>query len=277
MIDDPDGGDLELDLETLLTLLFERFHYDFRHYARASLRRRVRLAATQLGCDGVPALIARLATEGAPFLTQLLGYLTVQVSDLFRDPEYFRVFRQRICPILSTYPSLRLWVAGCATGEEVYSLAIVLAEEKLLDRTLLYATDINAAALATAEAGVYAAERVPTFTENHRKTGATCSFSDYYTASYGRALLDRSLRKRIVFSDHSLATDQVFAEVQLVSCRNVLIYFDRVLQDRAITLFGDALARRGFLGLGPRESLRFSKNRELFDEIAQGQSWHQKR
>lgn len=270
-------GDDEHDLETLLGVLYERFHYDFRQYARASLRRRVRLAATQLGAGGIPELIARLAAEGGTFLTQLLGYLTVQVSDLFRDPAYFRVFRERIVPVLRTYPSLKLWVAGCAHGEEVYSLAIVLSEEGLLERTLLYATDINAEALAVAEAGVYDAERVATFSENHRKTGATCSFSSYYTASYGRAILDRALRKRIVFSDHSLATDSVFAEVQLISCRNVLIYFDRGLQDRVLGLFHDALSHRGFLGLGPRETIRFSARQDGFAELSEGQSWYQKR
>jgi chemotaxis protein methyltransferase CheR len=160
-----------------------------------------------------------------------------------------------------------VWVAGCSTGEEVYSLAILLREEGLLPRTLIYATDINESALAKAQAGVYGLARLRGFTENHRKSGARSSLSDYYTAAYGRAVFDKSLRKHIVFSDHSLATDSVFAEVHLVSCRNVLIYFDRTLQDRVVGLFADSLCRRGFLGIGAKESLRFSARREAFDEF----------
>ena len=163
-------------------------------------------------------------------------------------------------PLLRTYPSLRVWVAGCSSGEEVYSLAILLREEGLLARTLIYATDINAQALEQAEAGVYNVDRIAGFSDNYRKAGGRASLSEYYTAAYGRAVFDKSLRENIVFSDHSLATDSVFAEVQLVSCRNVLIYFDRLLQDRAVGLFRDALVRRGFLGIGAKESLRFSEH-----------------
>ena len=175
-------------------------------------------------------------------------------------------------PLLRTYPSLKVWVAGCSTGEEAYSLAILLREEGLLERTLIYATDINPQALQKAEAGVYDVDRIAGFTENHRKSGARSSLSDYYTAAYGRAVFDKSLKQHIVFSDHSLATDSVFAEVQLVSCRNVLIYFDRELQDRALGLFRDALCRKGFLGLGAKESLRFSPHADAFAEFVRERS-----
>jgi chemotaxis protein methyltransferase CheR len=207
----------------------------------------------------------------------LLGYLTVQVSEMFRDPAYFQALRARVVPLLRTYPSLRIWVAGCSTGEEVYSLAILLREEGLLARTLIYATDINAQALEQAEAGVYNVDRVAGFSDNYRKAGGRASLSEYYTAAYGRAVFDKSLRENIVFSDHSLATDSVFAEVQLVSCRNVLIYFDRVLQDRAVGLFRDALVRRGFLGIGVKESLRFSEHTDAFDEVSRNERIYQKR
>ena len=148
-------------------------------------------------------------------------------------------------PVLRTYPSLKIWVAGCSTGEEVYSLAILLREEGLLSRSLIYATDINPQTLEKAQAGVYSIERMAGFTDNHRKSGARSSLSDYYTAAYDRAVFDKSLKENMVFSDHSLATDSVFAEVQLMSCRNVLIYFNRELQDRALGLFHDALCREG--------------------------------
>jgi chemotaxis protein methyltransferase CheR len=172
-----------------------------------------------------------------------------------------------VVPDLRTYPSLKIWVAGCSAGEEVYSLAILLREEGLLERTLIYATDINPHALRAAEAGVFDMERVAAFTANHARSGARTSLSDYYTALYGRVVLDKSLRQHIVFSDHSLATDNVFAEVHLVSCRNVLIYFERDLQNRALGLFREALCNRGFLGLGAKESLRFSAEAGAFDDF----------
>ena len=169
--------------------------------------------------------------------------------------------REKVVPHLRTYPSLKVWIAGCSTGEELYSFVILFREEGLEERTLFYATDINQDALAQAEAGVYDLDRIQVFTENHRKSGGKSSLSDYYTAAYGRAAFDKSLRQRVVFSDHSLVTDAVFAEMHLISCRNVLIYFDRDLQDRAVGLFRDSLARKGFSGSGSKESLRFSRAR----------------
>ncbi|MDB5848270.1 MAG: chemotaxis protein CheR, partial [Rhodoferax sp.] len=204
-------------------------------------------------------------------------YLTVQVSEMFRDPGYFLALRREVVPLLRTYPSLKIWVAGCSAGEEVYSLAILLREENLLQRTLIYATDINPHALKRAEAGIYELDRIALFTTNHQKSGARNSLSDYYTAAYGRAVFDKTLREHIVFSDHSLATDSVFAEVHLVSCRNVLIYFDRALQDRALTLFRDALCRKGFVGLGSKESLRFSACADDFDDFVREERVFQKR
>ena len=190
--------------------------------------------------------------------TDLLSYLTVQVSDMFRDPSYFKALREQVVPYLRTYPSIKLWVAGCATGEEAYSLAILLDEEGLLERTLIYATDINPECLRVAEEGVYDLERFARFSANYLAAGGRASLSDYYSAGYSSAVLDRRLKKAILFSDHSLATDSVFAEVELISCRNVLIYFERALQDRAIGVLRDSLCRRGFLGLGMKETLRFS-------------------
>jgi chemotaxis protein methyltransferase CheR len=255
--------------------IYQRYHFDFRGYAQASLKRRLRTAMLRFACESVSQLQHRLLHQEGFFPT-LLDYLTVQVSEMFRDPGYFLALRREVIPLLRTYPSLKIWVAGCSTGEEAYSLAILLREEGLLERTLIYATDINPQALQQAEAGVYDLDRIAGFTQNHQRAGGKSSLSDYYTAAYGRAVFDRSLRRNMVFSDHSLATDSVFAEVQLVSCRNVLIYFDRTLQDRALGLFRDALCRKGFLGLGSKESLRFSLHTESFADFVREERLFQK-
>ncbi|WP_439588583.1 CheR family methyltransferase [Hydrogenophaga sp.] len=256
----------EIEQRLLIDAIFHRYHYDFRGYAQASLKRRLGTALQQFDCKTLSQLQDRVLHDPSVF-PALLQYLTVQVSDMFRDPSYFRALREEVIPILRTYPSLKIWVAGCSAGEEVYSLAILLQEEGLLERSLIYATDINPQALRAAESGVFDMERVASFTENHARSGARSSLSDHYTALYGRVVMDKALRKHIVFSDHSLATDNVFAEVHLVSCRNVLIYFERDLQNRALGLFREALCHRGFLGLGSKESLRFSDQSEAFDDF----------
>lgn len=268
--------DFEIELRLLIDAVYLKYHYDFRAYAGASLKRRMSAAMIRFGCRTLSQLQDKVLHEPDTF-PALLDFLTVQVSDMFRDPAYFRSLREHVVPLLRTYPSLKVWVAGCSTGEEVYSLAILLREENLLPRTLIYATDINGHALLKAEAGVYELERIAGFTDNHRRSGARSSLSDYYTAKYGRAVFDKSLRKHIVFSDHSLATDSVFAEVQLVSCRNVLIYFNRELQDRAFGLFRETLCHKGFLGIGAKESLRFSAHADAFDELVREDRIYQKR
>ncbi|HET7538798.1 MAG TPA: CheR family methyltransferase [Polyangiaceae bacterium] len=265
----------EIEISRLLDAIYRRYHYDFRRYSAASIKRRLNAAKLQMTDDSLSALEDKVLSDPQAF-TQLLQYLTVGVSDMFRDPSFFRVLRERIVPELRTYPSIRVWIAGCSTGEELYSFAIVLREEGLLEKTTLYATDINPEALRKAEQGVYPIDRLRAFTENHQISGGKCALSEYYTAAYGSAVFDRSLRKNVVFSDHSLATDSVFAEVQLVSCRNVLIYFDRALQDRAVGLMKDALCRRGFLGLGTKESLMFSEHAGSFRDFAASERWFQR-
>ena len=268
--------DFDIELQLLVDAIYLRYHYDFRGYATASLKRRLRTALTRFDCRTLSQLQDKVLHEPTVF-PALLDFLTVQVTEMFRDPGYFRSLRQEVLPILRTYPSLKVWVAGCSTGEEAYSLAILLREEALLARTLIYATDINPHALQKAEKGVYDVDRIAGFTENHRRSGARSSLSDYYTAAYGRAVFDKSLKRHIAFSDHSLATDSVFAEVQLVSCRNVLIYFNRELQNRALGLFRDALCRKGFLGLGAKESLNFSAHGDAFTAFERGERIFQKR
>lgn len=266
----------DLEIQLLLEALFQRYHYDFRHYARASIKRRLFQARDQLGFASISAMQDRVLHD-PDMLPRLLGYLTVQVSEMFRDPSYFRALRENVLPHLRTYPSLKVWTAGCSAGEELYSLAILFREEGLYERTLFYATDINPDALSAAEAGVYPLDRIRKFTENHQKSGGKSSLSDYYTADYGRAVFDKSLRSRVVFSDHSLVTDAVFAEMHLISCRNVMIYFDRPLQDRAIGLFRDSLTRKGFLGLGSKESLRFSTHAAAFSDFTPDEKIYQRR
>ncbi len=266
----------DIELPLLVEAIFRKYHYDFRDYATASLRRRLSTAMTRFGCGTLSQVQDRVLHD-ASFFPVLLDYLTVQVSEMFRDPAYFRALRLQVVPLLRTYPSLRVWVAGCSTGEEAYSLAILLREEGLLPRTIIYATDINPQALKQAEAGIYAIDRIAGFTENHRRSGAPASLSNYYTAAYDRAVFDKTLRDHIVFSDHSLATDSVFAEMHLISCRNVLIYFTRDLQDRALALFEESLCRQGFLGIGSKESLRFSRHAERFDVVAASERLYRKK
>jgi chemotaxis protein methyltransferase CheR len=266
----------DIELRHLLDALDRKYCYDFRGYSMASLKRRLTHGRERFGCRTYLEL-EDLLLHDPSMLPEMISVLTVQVSELFRDPNYFRGIREHVVPHLKTYPSLKVWVAGCSAGEELYSLVILFREEGLEERTIFYGTDINGEALKKARAGVYEQERIPRFTENHQLSGGKSSLSDYYTAAYGSVILDKSLRKRAVFSDHSLVTDQVFAEAHLISCRNVLIYFDRDLQDRAVGLFKDSLVRKGFLGLGSRESLRFSKHAAAFSEFDREERIYQRR
>jgi chemotaxis protein methyltransferase CheR len=257
----------DIEIRLLVQAVLLRYGHDFRDYAWASLKRRVLQAQHRLGAPTVSALQERVLHDEDQFAL-LLQYLTVPVSEMFRDPAYFLALRRHVIPVLRTYPSIKVWVAGCSTGEEPYSLAILLKEEGLLERTILYATDINHRSLEKARQGIFSLEHMQAFTRNYQRAGGTRSFSDYYTAAYGGALFDRRLRESITFADHSLATDAVFSETQLVSCRNVLIYFNRALQDRALGLFHESLSRRGFLGLGAKETLDFSAYADRFETVS---------
>jgi len=257
--------DLELDL--LIEAIWRRYQYDFRNYSRSSLARRLERALLHFGDHSLSQLQHRILRDPGS-LGVLLGFLTIQVSEMFRDPHYFALLREKVVPHLRTWPSLKVWVAGCANGEEFYSLAILFREEGLEERTLFYCTDINPTALEKAEAGIFDLERIAGFSANYRAAGGKGSLSDYYTAAFGAARFAPSLRKRAVFADHNLASDEVFSEMQLVSSRNVLIYFDRPLQDRALGLFARSLPPGGFLGLGAKESLHFSSQSRLFSEFS---------
>lgn len=272
----PDASLLDVEIRVLLEAIYLRYQQDFRGYALASVRRRVLQAMTQLRCTRVSDLQHRVLHEPDTFALAM-RYLTVQVSEMFRDPGYFRSLRERVVPFLATFPSIKVWIAGCSAGEEVWSLAILLCECGLLERTLIYATDIDPEALRRAEAGTFDLDRMARFSENYIAAGGTGSLADYYTSAYSAATFDASLRRHMVFADHSLTTDAVFSEVEFVSCRNVLIYFNRELQDRAVGLFLDALVHRGFLGLGSRESLRFGAHAAAFEECDAAQRLYRKR
>jgi chemotaxis protein methyltransferase CheR len=256
----------ETELRLLMEAVYLKYSYDFRDYAGASQKRRVLQALRQLDCPTIPDLQAKVLNDPAVFM-QLLQYLTIPVSEMFRDPPFFLALRQQVIPRLQTYPSLKIWIAGCSTGEEAYSLAILLREEGLLERSLIYATDINAKSLNKARQGIFSLGSIKGHTANYQNAGGKQAFSDYYTAAYDTAIFDKSLRENITFADHSLATDSVFAETQLVLCRNVLIYFNKKLQDRALGLFHESLSHRGFLGLGSKESIDFSAYATRFEPL----------
>ncbi|MEW6020747.1 MAG: CheR family methyltransferase [Pseudomonadota bacterium] len=251
----------------LVEAVYLKYNYDFRDYTGASQKRRVLVALREMDCATVSELQAKVLHQPEAF-SQLLQYLTIPVSEMFRDPEYFAAIRSQVVPHLRTYPSLKIWVAGCSTGEEVYSLAILLHEEGLLERTMIYATDINPVSLDAARRGVFPLDRMRLFTENYQKSGGKRAFSDYYTAAYGGALFERMLIENVTFADHSLATDSVFSETHFVSCRNVMIYFNRRLQNRVLGLFHESLCHRGFLGLGSKESIDFSHYAHRFEPLA---------
>lgn len=261
---------VDIELRLLMEAIYLQYSHDFRDYAPASFKRRVMQAIGQMELHTVSALQEKILREPQLF-TKLLGYLTVPVSEMFRDPSYYRALREHVLPVLRTYPSIKIWIAGCSTGEEVYSMAILLREEGLLARSIIYATDINLMSLDKARAGIFPLDNVRQYTANYQKSGGTSAFSDYYTAAYGGALFDKSLVEGVTFADHSLATDSVFSETQFISCRNVMIYFNRALQDRSLGLFADSLSHRGFLGLGSKESLDFSTQSSRFEPLVKSE------
>lgn len=265
-----------MELKLLLESIHQKYGYDFRHYAPASLKRTLVHAMNRMGCDTLSALQKKILNDSECF-TDLIQSLTISVSEMFRDPSYFLALREKVFPILKTYPSLKIWVAGCSTGEEVYSLAILLEEEGLLKRTILYATDINPRSLEKASRGVFGLKAIRSFTQNYQESGGKHLLSDYYTVASDLVTFNDTLKKNITFTDHSLVTDAVFSETHLISCRNVLIYFDRWLQEKVFGLFHESLCRKGFLGLGAKETIQFSEHAKYFDPFVKKDRIFQKR
>lgn len=264
---------VEIELRLLIEAIYLQYSYDFRDYSGASIKRRVIHALRQFDCATISALQERVLHDPAAFM-QLLQILTIPVSEMFRDPSHFLAIRKEVVPVLRTYPSIKVWIAGCSTGEEVYSTAILLREEGLLERTIIYATDINPSSLAKAKQGIFSMDNLRAYTENYRHSGGQRNFADYYTSAYDYAIFDKTLCENVTFADHSLATDSVFSETQFVSCRNVLIYFNKKLQDRAFGLFHDSLCHRGFLALGSKETVAYG---DAFETLVKPERIYRKR
>ena len=259
--------DLErVEIDLLLEGIYRHYGFDFRSYAYSSLKRRLwkRIEAEELRTI---SQLQNKVLHDQSAMERLLIDLSVTVSAMYRDPLFYQAFRDHVVPILRTYPYIRLWHAGCSTGEEVYSMAILLEEEGLYDRARIYATDINEVVLARARDGIYPLERMQEYTQNYQRAGGKRSFSEYYTAKYGNALFNSALKRNVVFSQHNLVTDRSFAECTVILCRNVMIYFDRELQERVHKLFYESLPIFGVLCLGAKESLRFNKFEAAYEPI----------
>lgn len=256
----------KIEIDLLLEAIFQKYGYDFRNYSRASIERRIRQFQTKCGIPLVTGLIEKLLHDDV-FFAEMVRSFSIPVTEMFRDPFVYTALRQQIIPLLKTHPFVKIWHAGCATGEEAYSLAIVLQEEGLYDRATIFVTDFNDIALNAARQGVYPVEKIKTATKNYLEAGGKTSFSEYYRATHDRAAMDHSLRKNMTFANYNLVTDGVFGEMHLILCRNVLIYFDRELQDRVLSLFHDSLVRGGILCLGTKETTAFSSVKERFDVL----------
>jgi chemotaxis protein methyltransferase CheR len=255
-----------IEIQLLTEGIYRHYGFDFRSYAYASLKRRLWKRVAAEGLATVSALQELvLHQEGA--MQRLLQDLSVNVTAMFRDPRFFLAFREKVIPLLRTYPFLRLWHAGCSTGEEVYSMAIVLEEEGLYDRVRIYATDINDVVLERAAAGIFPLDKMQEYTQNYQKAGGRAAFSEYFTAAYDAALFSPALRRNVVFAQHNLVTDRSFSEFHVIICRNVMIYFDRTLQDRVHTLFYESLPIYGMLALGSKESVRGTTVEDAYEAL----------
>ncbi|MEI6389015.1 MAG: CheR family methyltransferase [Spirochaetota bacterium] len=255
-----------IELRLLLEALYLRYGYDFRSYAQASVERRVRGFLPSCACAGISELIPLLLRDEALF-SRLVQTLSITVTEMFRDPFVYRALQEKVLPVLKTWPHLKVWHAGCASGEEVYSMAILLEEDGLYDRSLLYATDFNDEALAKAREGIYELDRMKGFTRSYQEAGGRNSFSDYYHASCEAVAIEARLKKNLTFANINLTTDGAFGEMHLIVCRNVLIYFDQDLQDRVLSLFAQSLVNGGFLCIGTKEDLQFSSVARNFVEV----------
>jgi chemotaxis protein methyltransferase CheR len=265
-----------LELELLLEAIYARYGYDFRGYARGSLRRRLWRRADMEGQRSLSGLQERVLHD-PQCMDRLLTDLSVNVTEMFRDPACHAALRDDVFPLLRTHPFIRVWIAGCSTGEEVVTLAIALKESALLERSLIYATDMDTDVLARAQSGAFPLDRLQDYTRNYLQAGGREAFSRYYSVEGDRAVFDPELLRDVVFSQHNLATDRSFNEFHLVVCRNVLIYFGRELQNRVLTLFDESLARRGVLALGRKETLRNTTVEERYDPLVEAERIYRRR
>jgi chemotaxis protein methyltransferase CheR len=260
------------DVNLLLNDLVETYGYDFTNYARASLKRRI---SRLMSLDRFPSfaeLRYRVRTDPG-YLMRFVEEVTVNVTEMFRDPGFYRCLRSKVCPVLATYPLIRIWHAGCSTGEEVYSMAILLSEANLLHKSILYATDLNPDVLERARSGIFPLSGMKQYSENYIGAGGTKDFSTYYSAKYDHAKFSETLKSRMVFATHNLVSDKSFNEFQLILCRNVLIYFDKPLQEHVLTLFDQSLENLGFLALGSKETVRFSALAGRYKQTGKEKIW----
>lgn len=265
-----------LEIQLLLEAIYRKYGYDFRNYAVAHIKRRLEFRKQVSGLQNYAEMLHQ-AIYDKDFFSALLLDLSINVTEMFRDPWFYLEVRETVVPHLKTYPFVKVWHAGCSAGQEVYSMAILLEEENMKERTQIYATDFNERILQQAQSGIYPIDAIKQYTANYIQSGGKESFSDYYTASDSHVILRSSLRKRVLFSSHNLVTDGVFGEMNVIFCRNVLIYFNKELQERVLKLFYDSLCSGGFLCLGSKESLKFSKVADKFEEVGAKEKVYRKK
>ncbi len=264
-----------LEIDLLLEAMYTRYGYDFRDYARATIERRSRLFLKNAGLKYISELIPQILRDETLF-EQLVKEFSITVTELFRDPTSYNALKEKVFPVLKTFPFIKIWHAGCATGEEVYSLAILLKQEGLYDKATIYATDFNDAALEIARNGIYSIENMKQCTANYIAAGGSDVLSDYYLAKHNSVIFDKSLRKNVMFANHNLTADGVFGEMHLVMCKNVLIYFNKALQNKILKLFSDSLIYNGFLCLGSKESIMFTSVENIFETVNKSERIYKK-
>ena len=266
----------QIEISLLLEAIYHKYGFDFRSYAPATVKRRVLKRMKESNMRNISEMINRVLHDET-FFEQMLLDISINVTEMFRDPEVFRAIRHKVIPMLADLPMIKIWHAGCATGEEAYSTAILLEEAGLAEKSRIYATDFNDVVLDKAREGIVPADRLKLYTANYQRAGGENSFADYYHADHGLVVFNQKLKKNIIFANHNLVTDSVFAEMDLIFCRNVLIYFTRALQDRVFTLFHDSLSERGILCIGSKETISLSNQAENFETIASAERIFRKR
>ncbi|OOM82084.1 chemotaxis protein methyltransferase [Clostridium puniceum] len=266
----------DIEVSLLLEGIYLKYGHDFRSYSNAHMKRRILRRLSKVGLNSISEMQYKLLYD-KEFFKALLSDFSINVTEMFRDPSFYKEFRKNVVPILKTYPFIRIWHAGCSTGEEVYSMAILLKEEGLYERAQIYATDFNTTVLQKAKDGIYGIDNIQDYTYNYQKAGGIASFADYYTAKYDSVIIDQSLKKKITFAEHNLVTDGVFGEMHVIICRNVLIYFNKKLQNDVINLFFDSLSSGCFLCLGSKESITFSSSRDKFEVLSDSEKIYRKK
>jgi chemotaxis protein methyltransferase CheR len=267
---------LNIEIQLLLEAIFLRYSYDFRNYSKAHIKRRI-LHNLKTGMLSSVSQLQDKILQDREFFIEFLDDLSINVTEMFRDPDFYKAVKEIVIPKLKTYSYCKIWHAGCSTGEEVYSLAILLKEEGLLNRCQIYATDFNRKVLEIAKEGIYQKSEFEQYEKNYELSGGKNKLSDYYKSRYGSVIFDKELSNKIVFADHNLVTDKVFADMNLILCRNVLIYFEKGLQNNVISLFHDSLVPSGILCLGTKESIKFSRHEHSFEPLNERQKIYKKK